>query len=53
MVQGLVEAAKENVRHHEVGISLIEPFGVPLRLDTSYRFDQPGFYIGFGVTRLW
>ena len=38
--------------HHEVGLALTNVLGLPLRLDFTYRLDQPGFYVGFGLSRL-
>lgn len=36
--------------HHEVGVSLNNVFGV-LRIDTAFRLDRPGTWIGLSVTR--
>jgi len=37
--------------HHEVGLSLTNIFGSPIRFDVTYRLDRPGFFLGFGLTR--
>ena len=38
--------------HHELGLALTDVWGTPLRLDLTYRLDRPGFYVGFGLSRL-
>ena len=38
--------------HHELGLALTNIWGTPLRLDFTYRFDKPGFFVGFGLSRL-
>lgn len=35
---------------HEAGVSLNSIFGI-IRLDTAWRLDQPGFYIGISAAR--
>ena len=37
--------------HHEMGISITNILGSPIRLDLTYRLDQPGFFFGVGLTR--
>ncbi|MEX0780382.1 MAG: DUF5686 family protein [Balneolales bacterium] len=37
--------------HHEAGISVNNIFSV-LRIDTGLRLDKPGYYIGFGIARI-
>jgi hypothetical protein len=34
--------------HHEIGLALTHLFGYPLRLDFTWRLDEPGFFTGFG-----
>ncbi|MEL6443742.1 MAG: carboxypeptidase regulatory-like domain-containing protein [Bacteroidota bacterium] len=36
---------------HEVGLSLLRPFRFPMRIDTAYRLDQVGWFIGIGLAR--
>ncbi len=36
---------------HEIGVSLNSIFGI-MRLDTAWRLDQPGFYIGISAARI-
>jgi hypothetical protein len=38
--------------HHELGLSLTNIGGSPFRLDFTYRLDEPGFFAGFGLSRL-
>ena len=38
--------------HHELGVALTNVWGTPLRLDFTYRIDEPGFFVGFGLSRL-
>jgi len=38
--------------HHELGLSLTNIGGSPFRLDFTYRLDEPGFFIGFGLSQL-
>jgi hypothetical protein len=38
--------------HHELGFSLTNFGGSPFRLDFTYRLDEPGFFVGFGLSRL-
>ncbi len=38
--------------HHELGLSVTDIWGTPLRLDFTYRLDEPGFFVGFGLSRL-
>ncbi|MFQ5569882.1 MAG: hypothetical protein ACE5G0_09420, partial [Rhodothermales bacterium] len=38
--------------HQELGVSLTNVWGTPLRLDFTTRLDRPGFYVGFGLSRL-
>jgi hypothetical protein len=39
--------------HHEVGISLTNVLGIPLRVDLTERLSRNrGFYVGVGVSRL-
>ncbi len=38
--------------HHELGLALTNIWGTPLRLDFTYRIDNPGFFVGFGLSRL-
>ncbi|HET6567805.1 MAG TPA: DUF5686 family protein [Rhodothermales bacterium] len=35
--------------HHELGLSLTNVLGTPLRLDFTYQLERPEFFIGFGV----
>ncbi len=37
---------------HEVGVSLSGGFFIPVRLDLTYRLDDPGVFVSFGVARL-
>ena len=37
---------------HELGVSLSGGFFVPVRLDLTYRLDDPGVFVSFGVARL-
>jgi len=37
---------------HELGISLHGGFVLPVRLDLTYRLDDPGLFFSFGVARL-
>jgi hypothetical protein len=37
---------------HEVGVSVSGGFFVPLRLDLTYRVDDPGLFVSFGIARL-
>lgn len=37
---------------HELGVSLHGGFFLPVRLDLTYRFDDPGLFVSFGVARL-
>lgn len=37
--------------HHEAGLALTNLFGTPLRLDLTYRLDEPGFVVGIGLSR--
>ena len=38
--------------HHEIGLSFTDIGGTPLRLDFTYRLDEPRFFVGFGLSRL-
>ncbi|MEM1128299.1 MAG: carboxypeptidase-like regulatory domain-containing protein [Bacteroidota bacterium] len=38
--------------HHEIGLSLTNLAGTPLRLDLTRRLDQPGWFFGLGLSRL-
>ena len=38
--------------HHELGLALTNIWGTPLRLDFTYRIDKPGFFVGFGLSRM-
>ncbi len=39
--------------HHEIGISLTNVFGIPLRVDFTERLSRNrGFFVGVGVSRL-
>jgi len=38
--------------HHELGLAFTNLWGTPLRLDVGYRLDRPGFFVGFGLSRL-
>ncbi len=38
--------------HHELGVSLTDIWSTPFRLDLTYRIDAPGFFVGFGLSRL-
>jgi hypothetical protein len=37
---------------HELGVSLHGGFVLPVRLDLTYRLDDPGLFFSFGVARL-
>ena len=37
---------------HEVGVSVSGGFFVPVRLDLTYRVDDPGLFVSFGIARL-
>jgi hypothetical protein len=37
---------------HELGVSLHGGFLLPVRLDLTYRLDDPGLFVSFGVARL-
>jgi hypothetical protein len=37
---------------HELGVSLHGGFFLPARLDLTYRLDDPGVFVSFGVARL-
>ncbi len=37
--------------HHELGLSLTDLAGLPLRLDAAWRLNRPGFFFGFGLTK--
>ncbi len=38
--------------HHEIGASLADLWGSPVRIDLTYRLDDPGVFVGLGLTRL-
>lgn len=38
--------------HHELGLSLTNIVGSPVRLDVTYRLDEPGFSVGIGLSSL-
>ncbi len=37
---------------HELGVSLHAGFFLPVRLDLTYRLDDPGLFVSFGIARL-
>lgn len=38
--------------HHEVGLSITNIWGSNFRIDVTRRLDHPGWFVGFGVSRL-
>jgi hypothetical protein len=41
------------IEHHEIGVGLAQLFGLPIRADVSFRLDEPGTYLTFGIEKLW
>lgn len=37
--------------HHELGVSVTNVFGFPLRIGATYRLDAPGWFWTFGLSR--
>ena len=37
--------------HHELGLSVINPFRLPVRLDATYRLDDGRVFFTFGLGR--
>lgn len=48
----IFEPVYQDQFHHEVGLSVHNLFGFPIRLDLTQRLDEKGFFIGFGAARV-
>ncbi len=51
-IQGVFEPMYQDRLHHEIGLSVHNLFGFPIRLDLTQRLDKKGFFVGFGAARV-